>query len=52
MNPSYLPAWLGLADTEWASGDRASAARVYKDVLNRFPEGTYPGYVTRRAAGE
>jgi len=52
MNPSYLPAWLGLADTEWASGDRTAAARVYKDVLNRFPEGTYPGYVTRRAAGE
>ena len=52
MNPSYLPAWLGLADSEWASGDRTAAARVYKDVLNRFPEGTYPGYVTRRAAGE
>ncbi len=52
INPSYLPAWLGLADSEWASGDKAAAARVYKDVLGRFPEGSYPAYVTRRAAGE
>jgi tetratricopeptide (TPR) repeat protein len=52
INPSYLPAWLGLADSEWASGDKVAAARVYKDVLGRFPEGTYPAYVTRRAAGE
>jgi tetratricopeptide (TPR) repeat protein len=51
MNPSYLPALLGLADTEWSAGDRAGAARVYKDIVSRFPEGTYPRYATSRAAG-
>jgi tetratricopeptide (TPR) repeat protein len=51
VNPSYLPALLGMADTEWVSGDRAAAQRVYKDVVDRFPEGTYPGYVKTRAEG-
>ena len=49
VNPSYLPALLGVADTEWASGDRASAQRAYKDIEDRFPEGTYPAYVKTRA---
>ena len=50
-NPSYLPARLGLADTEWASGNRANAARDYGSVVDRFPEGTYPAYVRQRADG-
>jgi tetratricopeptide (TPR) repeat protein len=49
VNPSYLPALLGLADTEWASGDRAGAAHGYSDIVDRFPEGTYPAYVKQRA---
>jgi predicted Zn finger-like uncharacterized protein len=49
VNPSYLPALLGVADTQWASGDRASAQRGYKEIEERFPEGTYPGYVKTRA---
>jgi tetratricopeptide (TPR) repeat protein len=49
VNPSYLPALLGVADTQWASGDRAGAQRGYKDIEERFPEGTYPGYVKARA---
>jgi tetratricopeptide (TPR) repeat protein len=49
VNPSYLPALLGVADTEWASGDRGSAQRAYKDIEERFPEGTYPAYVKQRA---
>jgi predicted Zn finger-like uncharacterized protein len=48
VNPSYLPALLGLADTEWATGDRAKASRDYSDIVDRFPEGTYPGYVSKR----
>ncbi|HEY8042189.1 MAG TPA: tetratricopeptide repeat protein [Polyangiaceae bacterium] len=48
VNPSYLPALLGVADTQWASGDHASALRAYKDISDRFPEGTYPGYVKSR----
>ena len=49
VNPSYLPALLGVADTQWASGDRGSAVRAYKEIVDRFPEGTYPGYVKTRA---
>jgi tetratricopeptide (TPR) repeat protein len=51
VNPSYLPALVGLADTQWASGDRGSAVRAYKDIVDRFPEGTYPGYVKTRVEG-
>jgi tetratricopeptide (TPR) repeat protein len=48
VNPSYLPALLGLADTEWASGDRGKSAHDYSDIVDRFPEGTYPSYVSKR----
>jgi predicted Zn finger-like uncharacterized protein len=51
INPSYLPALLGMADTEWVRGDRVNAAKTYKDVVDRFPEGTYPAYVSRRIEG-
>jgi predicted Zn finger-like uncharacterized protein len=51
VNPSYLPALVGLADTQWVSGDRGSALKAYKDIVDRFPEGTYPGYVKTRAEG-
>ena len=50
VNPSYLPALLGLADTQWEGGDRASAAKTYVDIVDRFPEGTYPRYVPQRVA--
>jgi tetratricopeptide (TPR) repeat protein len=49
VNPSYLPALLGVADTQWASGDRGSAQQAYKNIIDRFPEGTYPSYVKARA---
>jgi tetratricopeptide (TPR) repeat protein len=48
-NPSYLPALLGLADCEWAAGQRSAAVRAYGDIVDRFPEGTYPAYVGKRA---
>ncbi len=48
VNPSYLPALLGLADTQWASGDRSAATHGYGDIVDRFPEGTYPGYGKQR----
>jgi predicted Zn finger-like uncharacterized protein len=51
VNPSYLPALLGLADTEWTAGDRAAAIRAYGDIVDRFPEGTYAPYVSKRANG-
>jgi hypothetical protein len=51
VNPSYLPALLGLADTSWAMGDRGTALATYKQIVDRFPEGTYPAYVKQRAEG-
>jgi tetratricopeptide (TPR) repeat protein len=51
VNPSYLPALLGQADTQWASGERSSAVKSYGDIVDRFPEGTYPGYVKQRVDG-
>jgi tetratricopeptide (TPR) repeat protein len=51
VNPSYVPAVLGLGDTQWAQGDHAAAARTYKGMVDHFPEGTYPAYVSQRAAG-
>jgi len=51
VNPSYLPALVGLADTQWAAGDRGSAVHGYKDIVDRFPDGTYPGYVKTRVEG-
>jgi Tfp pilus assembly protein PilF len=51
VNPSYVPAALALADTQWAEGDHVSAARSYKNIVDHFPDGTYPAYVNQRAAG-
>jgi tetratricopeptide (TPR) repeat protein len=51
VNPSYLPALLGRADTEWANGSRAIAAHGYGDIVDRFPEGAYPSYVKERSEG-
>jgi tetratricopeptide (TPR) repeat protein len=51
VNPSYLPALLGVADTRWATGDHAGALRGYKEIVDRFPEGTYPAYVKQRVEG-
>jgi hypothetical protein len=44
-----LPALLGVADTQFAMGNQAAAQRAYKDIADRFPEGTYPDRVKTRA---
>ena len=49
-NPSYLPALLGLADTQWGRGDHEGGGKSYKRIVDRFPQGMYPGYVAQRAA--
>jgi tetratricopeptide (TPR) repeat protein len=51
VNPSYLPALLGLGDVQWGRGDHAAASRTYKQIIDHFPEGTYPQYVKQRGAG-
>jgi tetratricopeptide (TPR) repeat protein len=50
INPSYLPAQMGLADTQWARGDRDGAAKTYRRIADRFPESMVPSYVQQRAA--
>jgi tetratricopeptide (TPR) repeat protein len=51
VNPSYLPALLGLADTQWFGGDKGAAVSGYKNIQDHFPDGTYPEYVHSRAGG-
>lgn len=48
-NPTFLPALVGLADVQWESGDRATAQKTYKDVVDRFPEGSYPPRAKQRS---
>ena len=51
INPNYMPALIGLADVEWDSGDKASAIKMYKDIVEKYPPGTYPGRVQQRSEG-
>lgn len=48
VNPTFLPAIVGVGDCQWESGDRAGALKTYKDIADRFPEGTYPSRVKQR----
>ncbi len=48
VNPVYLPALVGLGDVEWESGDKDEAQRTYRDIIERFPEGTYPARIRKR----
>ncbi|MDB4998914.1 MAG: repeat protein [Myxococcaceae bacterium] len=48
VNPTYLPALLGLADVQWESGERGPAMKTYKDIQDRFPDGSYPARVKQR----
>jgi len=48
-NPTYLPALTGKADVEWEMGDRGPAAKDYKEITDRFPEGSYAARVKERA---
>ncbi|MGH7327902.1 MAG: tetratricopeptide repeat protein, partial [Polyangiaceae bacterium] len=50
-NPTFLPALVGAADVTWEQGDRPAAQRLYKDIADRFPDGSYPGRVKERAYG-
>ncbi|CAN5625120.1 hypothetical protein BH09MYX1_BH09MYX1_32840 [soil metagenome] len=47
-NGSYVPALVGLGDAQWDSGDHPGAQKTYKDIVDRFPDAAYPGYVKQR----
>ena len=49
-NENYVPAWVGLADIDWLRGHPERAACRYQLVVDRFPEGSYPPYITQRIA--
>jgi tetratricopeptide (TPR) repeat protein len=49
VNPVYLPALIGMADSEYEAGNHAEAQRIYRDITERFPEGTYPPRVKNRS---
>ena len=49
-NENYVPAWVGLADIDWLQGRAERAVSGYQLVVDRFPEGSYPPYITQRIA--
>lgn len=49
VNPTFLPALISAADVDWELGERTSAERQYRDIVNRFPESAYPARVKERA---
>jgi predicted Zn finger-like uncharacterized protein len=51
INPNYMPALIGLGDVDWDSGDKASAIKTYKDIVDRYPEGSYPARIKQRIDG-
>jgi tetratricopeptide (TPR) repeat protein len=49
VNAGYLPARVGLGNVLWESGDKSGARKVYEDIVDSLPEGTYPSFVKERA---
>lgn len=49
VNPKYLPAHLGLADSLWTSGHRVEARTTYRNILDQFPPSMCPDLVRTRA---
>jgi serine/threonine protein kinase len=50
VNPRYLPARLGLADSLWTSGQRDEARTVYRRIVEEVPAKLCPDLARQRAA--
>jgi Tfp pilus assembly protein PilF len=50
VNPRYLPAHLGLADSLWTSGQRNEAQMVYRTIVDQFSPALCPDIARERAA--
>lgn len=50
LNPDFIPARLGLADSTWAVGDRLRARALYRALQQDHPGGRLPARVDERAA--
>jgi serine/threonine protein kinase len=48
VNPRYLPARLGLADSLWTSGQLDEAGTAYRSIVDQFPATLYPNLVRER----
>jgi predicted Zn finger-like uncharacterized protein len=48
LNSGYVPALVGLGDVDWESGDRGAAMKTYKEIVDRYPEGSYPPRIKAR----
>ncbi len=51
VNPRYLPARLGLADSLWASGQRDEGQTTYRSIVGQFPATLCPDRARERSAG-
>jgi serine/threonine protein kinase len=51
VNPRYLPARLGLADSLWTNGQRDEARTAYRSIVSQFPTTLCPDLARERAAG-
>jgi tetratricopeptide (TPR) repeat protein len=51
VNPRYLPARLGLADSLWASGQHDEAQTTYRSIVGQVPATLCPDRARERAAG-
>ncbi len=49
VNGGFLPARVGLANVLWESGDKSGGAKIYKEIVDSMPEGSYQTYVKERA---
>jgi tetratricopeptide (TPR) repeat protein len=49
INPRYLPARLGLADSLWTSGQRDDARGVYRTIVDQFSPALCPDIARERA---
>jgi hypothetical protein len=49
VNPGYLPARLGLADSLWTNGQRDEARTAYGSIVEHFPRALYPDRARERA---
>jgi serine/threonine protein kinase len=52
LNPRYLPARLGVADSLWKSGERDEARVAYRAIVTQFPPYLCPERARERGWGE
>src|SRR6185369_16295717 len=49
-NPHYLPTLAALADIKWEAGDRAGAAKLYREIIDTTSDGPLAQRAKERVA--